>query len=115
LNLAQQLQVDVDMCYQKSKRFELTACSVLTFAELIDLLQPLAEQMDFKKAAQPEYRLDTVLSVQSCMQATHVAGARFKVSGVHFQMSEHGSAGDSLPVEVTLEAADEAKAQQWVL
>ena len=102
----------MDLCFEKSK-----CCdhgSVLTFVEMVALLQPLADQMDFKKAARAEYRLDTVLTVESGLQATHIAAARFKVTGLHLKVSADGSPGDSLPVEVTLEAADEAMAEGWV-
>jgi hypothetical protein len=114
----QQIKADLDTCYAETGMQKPAAG--LTFLQLVDLLQPLRTLMQFAKAQRAEYRVDTVLGVQGHtgskgVQATHVAARRFKVSGVHFQISDKsGEPHDSLPVEVTLEADDEAKAHAWV-
>ena len=110
LSRLQKIKADLEICCTTAA---IDKQSSLTFDELVELLKPLGKTMDFEKAKPREYRIDIVLGVHA-VQATHISSGRFKVSGVHFQILAEGLPQDSLPVEVTLEADDETKAQEWV-
>ena len=100
--------------------------SLFTFLQMVELVKPMFKDMQMKgwtqgfKDHQQQYRMDTVLSVQNGLSATHISEGDFKVSGIHIsnELANEGQTKltpeQSLPVEVTLQAADEASAHEWV-
>ena len=118
----QELQADINTCFEKSEKFNRAASVAFTFIDLLELLQPLAKSMGFGRARAPEYRLDTVLCVESDLEASCVGNNRLKVSGAHFHKMKtseavsvgHQAVEDQCSVEVMLEAPSTDKAEEWV-
>ena len=125
----QELEVDYDSWYEKlpqSAKIRIWCgnqrSSVLTFDNLLELLNPVAKALGLNKVEQ--YRIDFFLCVENGIHALHRAGSHFTVRGEHCQADTVATADLQLPpgcgaiwpgdVEITLEAQDEAQAVEWV-
>ena len=101
--------------------------SLFTFLEMVELLKPMFKDNQMKtkvwnqkfKIHHDQRRMDTVLCVKSGLNATYISGGRFNVSGTHVKRTNTRQKlgeleSQSVPVEITLEADDEASARTWV-